>query len=386
MSIERVAVTLDDTDHAARALELLDAALAKDPTSIECNYNKSLWLLSSGRFVEGWPQWEWRLKLKTAKAGYDWFPVPQWKLGDDLAGKHVFVWMEQGVGDQILTSSMIPDLCAVAGSVTIHCYARLVPLFRRSFPKAIICKLGEPKPERMKTWAFDYQMSVSDLGLAFRKTFEDFPKHNGFLKADPKLVAEIRKRYGASDDFLLTGLSWRSTNYMIGGGKSMKLANIGHILTASNVKFVNLQYGDVADEIAEAKQRFGVDIINDPEIDQLINMDDFAAQVAAMDQVISTSNTCLHLAGALGVPTNGFIPRGASRIWYWFAERTDSPWYPSVELMRQRAPGAPSNSRLALNIPISEHRFGNLPFEKGYSPEGTMNMPSRDAQAEFCNV
>jgi hypothetical protein len=99
--------------------------------------------------------------------------------------------------------------------------------------------------------------------------------------------------------------------------------------------FVNLQYGDCAAEIAAAKRAFGVDILDDPEIDPLASLEDFFAQVAAMDLVVSTSNTTVHVAGALNIPTWLLIPRGEGALWYWFMDRSDSPWYPSVRIFRE---------------------------------------------------
>jgi ADP-heptose:LPS heptosyltransferase len=86
------------------------------------------------------------------------------------------------------------------------------------------------------------------------------------------------------------------------------------------------------------RERFGVEIIHDPTIDQLKDMDGFAAQVAAMDAVFTTSCTTAHVAGALGVPGIVVVPVGRGLHWYWFADRTDSPWYPSLRLARQRTP------------------------------------------------
>ena len=71
----------------------------------------------------------------------------------------------------------------------------------------------------------------------------------------------------------------------------------------------------------------------DDSFDQMTDLDTFAAQVAAMDLVISVSNTTVHIAGALGVPTWIMVP--TMPMWRWMAERQDSPWYPSVRLFRQ---------------------------------------------------
>jgi ADP-heptose:LPS heptosyltransferase len=98
---------------------------------------------------------------------------------------------------------------------------------------------------------------------------------------------------------------------------------------------VNLQYGETARELSEVQAEMGVSVLTDPDIDPLGDLDTFAAQVAAMDLVISSSNTTVHMAGALGRPTFALVPSNHGRLWYWFLERSDSPWYPSVRLFRQ---------------------------------------------------
>jgi ADP-heptose:LPS heptosyltransferase len=103
--------------------------------------------------------------------------------------------------------------------------------------------------------------------------------------------------------------------------------------------FVNLQYDSDLEEVANAAREFGARIISDPEIDAGGDLDDYAAQVAAMDLVISTSSASAHMGGALNVPTWVFVPLGIGGLWHWFTDREDSPWYPSVRLFRQSTRG-----------------------------------------------
>ena len=99
------------------------------------------------------------------------------------------------------------------------------------------------------------------------------------------------------------------------------------------VRFVNLQYGAVEAEIAEAEAALGVSIAR-PAIDIENNLDSLAALTAACDLVLTTSNITVHIAGAVGTPTWALIPEGYGRIWYWFLNREDSPFYGSVRLFR----------------------------------------------------
>jgi hypothetical protein len=183
--------------------------------------------------------------------------------------------------------------------------------------------------------AVDYQISIASLGQHLRASFENFPKHAGYLRADPARAAALRARYHTSSGPVI-GVSWRSKNVRFGENKSMTLADLAPILRTPGATFVNLQYGDCAADLAAVKATLGVDVIHDAEIDPLKDMDAFFAQVAAMDAVISTSNTTVHVAGSLNVPTWVLLPLAKGALWYWFATRPDSPWYPSVRLIREK--------------------------------------------------
>ena len=260
---------------------------------------------------------------------YSLFPVEVWD-DHDITGKNIFVWLEQGIGDQIQSGSLINDAIEKCASVTVYCNRRVYPLFKRSFPKATILKPGQLN----RFNHFDYQMTFSDLGNALRRSFDDFPKHDGYLKPDPARVEALRAKYKAiKPGNKVIGLSWRSANTKTGDGKSMELWEIGSLINTPGVTFVSLQYAETPTEKGQHK------LYRDPEINQMWDMDSFAAQVAALDGVVSISNTALHVAGAVGVPTLGVLSRGGCRNWYWFNERKDCPWYPSVELTRQIIPG-----------------------------------------------
>jgi ADP-heptose:LPS heptosyltransferase len=151
-------------------------------------------------------------------------------------------------------------------------------------------------------------------------------------------VDELKRRYSAGRAAAgrpLIGISWRRAGGALMSDKSLPLAQWGPLLHVAGATFVNLQYGDTAAEIAAAAAQFGVRIISDPAVDPLVSLDAFAAQVAAMDLVISTSSTTAHMAGALNIPVWTFLPVGLGSLWHWFLERDDSPWYPSMKLFRQ---------------------------------------------------
>jgi ADP-heptose:LPS heptosyltransferase len=328
---ERRQLTLDDGE---AGLAIIEAKLASDPTNKEWNEARHWMLMSLGRLSEGWPEYKWHLGLGS-QVSYDTFPVAKWD-GSDLTGKHVLVWTDHGIGDQVFAAGMFPDLIKIAGSVTIMCNRRLAPVFRRSFPQAITYRVGDPVPRRLADWRFDFQLSHADVGAAVRPHLNF--RQPAYLQADPVKKLRFRDKYRA-DGKRLIGLSWWSQNAIHGLGKSMCLTFLAPLLQSSGARLVNLQYGDTSEELAELGKA-GVEIVNDQSFNQLTDLDSFVAQVAALDFVITTSNTTAHVAGALGKPGVVLLPRGSTgRFWYWHNERADSPWYPSLTLARQETPG-----------------------------------------------
>ncbi|MGE4065087.1 MAG: tetratricopeptide repeat protein [Rhodospirillaceae bacterium] len=335
------AMALKDTGNIGEALRVLDGVLERTPAHSEAHYNRSQALLAAGQLKAGWQEAEWRLGRPNANVRYDSFPhVKRWN-GADLAGKRVLIWTEQGIGDEIFIAGMIGDAIAKAAHVTVLCTPRLLSLFRRSFPKATVDIRQEPLPASARDPRLDFQMSMADLGLAFRPNFESFPLRQSYLVADEKRARALRQKYqDARPGKLLVGISWSSQgNLEMGWLKSNNLPAWQPILETPGVTFVNLQYGDRRADAALVQERFGVDILTDPDVDPTGDMDNFASQIRALDLVISISNSTVHVAGAIGVPTWVLAPERRGRHWYWFQDRNDSPWYPSLRFVRGSAGG-----------------------------------------------
>jgi hypothetical protein len=161
------------------------------------------------------------------------------------------------------------------------------------------------------------------------------------LKADPASSAACRERLGRmAAGRPCIGLSWRSGNAAYGAQKSLALADLAPLIRARpDLFWVDLQYGDTAAERAACDAAIDSALWRDPGIDPLRDLDAAASQYAALDLVITCSNTAAHLAGALGRPTWLLLPApGFGLLWYWQTGRQDNPFYPSVRCFRQ-APG-----------------------------------------------
>jgi hypothetical protein len=115
--------------------------------------------------------------------------------------------------------------------------------------------------------------------------------------------------------------------------RSTNLLQWQEVISIPRVHFINLQYGDCSEEIRELIEQRGIRIHSWQDADQLRDLDDFAAQVAGLDLVISIDNTTAHMAGAVGRPVWCLLPHVAN--WRWMLDRGDSPWYPTMRLFRQ---------------------------------------------------
>jgi ADP-heptose:LPS heptosyltransferase len=107
-------------------------------------------------------------------------------------------------------------------------------------------------------------------------------------------------------------------------------------LRSPGYRFVDLQYGDTAAEREAVERELGVRVERLADIDNTNDLDGLAALMSACDAVVTVGNTTAHLAGALGRPTFVVVPHGHARIWYWFRDKDESPWYPRVRVRRQQ--------------------------------------------------
>ncbi len=316
------------------AVAAFDRALKLDPANMGAIVNRGLTQLALGRLAEGWEGYAHRFDDPRFPFSPRSWPWPAWQ-GEDLAGKRILLWSDQGIGDEVLYASMVHEVARQALECVVECTDRLVPLYRRSFAGLeIVAKTPEVHAALM-TRAFDFHCSVLDLGRWLRRTLGTFPNRARLLSADPGMAAALRAKYQQqSPGAKLVGLSWNSTNPRIGDQKSRPLARLAPLAKVSGFTFVNIQYYSNINEVAEFQSATGVSLLNDPEVDSLKDLDTFAAQLTALDMVISVSNSAAHMAGALGVPTAVLVPDHHKRLWYWFDQGSYSPWYRSARIFR----------------------------------------------------
>jgi tetratricopeptide (TPR) repeat protein len=318
---------LVDLERFEQALANFDRLIARDPSAAP-KWNKSFICLGLGRLAEGWALYENRW---VAAAGLVPRSYTQPRWNGEQVDDTLLVWGEQGLGDEILHASMIPDLKTRIRSVTLEVEPRLVPLFARSFPGVTVVPLSPA----LHAGPFAAQVPLGDLGRHLRVDWQAFPKREqGYLLADTGRTHELRQRL--DDGRTIVGLSWVSKAPIGGARKSARLSDFASLLRSPGYRFVDLQYGDTQIERDALERELGVRVERLSDIDNTNDLDGLAALMCACDAIVTVSNTTAHLAGALGRPTWVMVPHGHARIWYWFRDRSDSPWYPRVRVRRQR--------------------------------------------------
>ena len=319
------------------AIAAFKCAIDLDPHDAAAVVNRGLAYLCVGRLADGWKGYGRRFEdPRFPFVRRDW-PWPTW-CGEDLAGKSILVWSDQGIGDEMLYASMILEIATKASMCVVECAPRLAPLYRRSFAGLHIVPNTPETRRELQGRTFDYHCSVLDLGRWLRPRLSAFPNRSAVLQADPARRGALRLKYLApAPERRLVGVSWRSITPDMSHQKSQPLAAFLPLLDSEKLTIVNLQYGSVRADIESLPSRYRTRIIVDPEIDSLQDLDGFAAQVSALDAVVTISNTTAHFAGGLGVPTCLCLPRGHKQLWYWFAEGRYSPWYRAIRIYRQPA-------------------------------------------------
>ncbi|HYC49397.1 MAG TPA: tetratricopeptide repeat protein [Burkholderiales bacterium] len=328
-------IALQYLGRLAEAQQQYEQALAIDPTHAVAAFHRSLTLLARGRYAQGWRDYELRLASADAVARPRRFA--RWD-GSDPAGRTILVYGEQGLGDEIMFASCVRDLVGVGARCVIECDPRLQRLFARSFPQATVYGAAPDKrvPEAIAALGIDFELPIGSLPLYYRQRSEDFPDHDGYLRADPQRVAAWRTRLAALGPGVTVGVSWRGgTHASRQPLRSIPLEAWLPILRLPGVRFVSLQYGDAAGPLDALFAQHGVRITHWPEA--IGDYDETAALVTALDLTVTVCTSVVHLAGALGKAVWVMAP--AAPEWRYGAAGERMVWYPSARVFRQREGG-----------------------------------------------
>lgn len=318
------------------AMADFERALALRPAFQRARFHRGLARLMLGDFAHGWPDYELRQISGDFKAGPGSFP--RWE-GTSLAGRTLLVRREQGLGDEIMFASILPEAIGAARHCAIECDPRLRSLFSRSFPSATVFASIPDRsvPHKLTSLGIDTEIGGGSLPLYLRRKLADFPRHQGYLKADPERIARWRERLVRLGPGPKLGVSWtgglRRTRREL---RSVPLQRLQPILGLSGLRFISLQYtADAGDEVAALKAGHGLHVEHWP--DAIEDYEETAALVCALDHVVSVCTSLVHLGGALARPVWVMAPH--SPEWRYGFTGESMPWYPTVRIFRQPAFG-----------------------------------------------
>jgi Flp pilus assembly protein TadD len=288
--------------------------------------------LKEGRLKEGWKYYDSgfhpNIPSSSARAVARTFSKPRW-LGQNIKNKTLLVWREQGLGDEMMFLSCIPDLLKLVDNIIIECDYRLIDTLQRSFPTTKVrSQYYGPAPHYAAIHNdYDFHVPLGSLMRYLRPSIESF-KHSGpFLKIDTEKKAKFANRLSAYKDKVLIGICWRSGN--VDALRALTYVGImkwGEIFSLENVAWVNLQYGECEQECLDAEKEFGIEIIRWPDLNLKDDLDDIFALMSELDYVVTVATAVHHMAAATGSETLLITPKGA---WNRFNLDYD-PWFPNL--------------------------------------------------------
>ncbi len=317
--------TLHEQQRLGDALASFAKAAALAPARPDIQWNESAALLAIGEFKRGFAKHEWRWQVSEHLSRKPMVRAADWR-GEDLRGRRLLVFTEQGMGDVIQFARYLPMLRDRGADVTFHCDARLVRLL------APLTKGIRVTSQLAMGEAYDFRCGVLDLPHGFGTDRDSIPAAVPYLAAEPERVAHWRNQIGTAG--FKVGIVWQGNPQgKVDHGRSIPLEHYVPLTCLPGVRIISLQKHHGLDQIARlpagtAIENLGPSLDNGP--DWYV---DAAAAMMALDLIVTSDTSMAHLAGALGRPT--FVALKFVPDWRWMLDRDDSPWYPTMRLFRQ---------------------------------------------------
>lgn len=331
-----------DFGNFAKAEQPLRDALKIDDNDKMARHNLGLSLMAQHQWREGWHYYAASIGSK-ARLNVKYKPAPGEPIWDGTKGQRVVVYGEQGLGDEICAASMLPNVIRDSERVVIDCDHRLVGLFKRSFPQAIVYgtrwkKEIAWKPEHRE---IDASVSAFEVGKFYRNDDAEFPG-TPYLVPDPDRVL-MWKALWASKRKPTIGIAWSGGTWQNASAfRQLPLKEWQPIFDAVDANWVSLQYKDASSDIS------GTPVVQYPSGTLTPDYDDTAALVASCDLVIGMQTSVFHLAGALGKEAWVMIPKTSQ--WRYGESGDRIPWYGSMKLYRQADTWQPTVKQIAEDL------------------------------------
>lgn len=322
-----IAFTLAEQEgNFTKALEHYQQVLLYNPTAIETHFCMSLSYLALGNFEQGFKEYEYRWQRVNDKPRNVHYPLPKlWHGNEPLHNKKICIRAEQGLGDTLQFIRYAKLLKQQGAYIIAEVQQPLAVLLSLCEYLDEIIVIGHPLP------VFDYQIPLLNLPLACNTTLETIPNGIPYLRANPQLVYDWQAHFCHDTTFKI-GICWQG-DPAHGPSKYLPLVYFERLAYLPNITVYSLQKNNTA--ISQTVKSQSPINFFAHDIDTIHgSFMDTAAIMKHMDLIITVDTSIAHLAGALGVPTWVILPFPAE--WRWLTARSDSPWYPTMRLFRQK--------------------------------------------------
>jgi tetratricopeptide (TPR) repeat protein len=320
-SLGQALVQLGD---AASAADCFQRSLALDPAHLDARLGRARAAFLSGDLARAWEEYEFRWKIEGN------FPAqmakPAWN-GEDLTGRTLLVWAEQGLGDTLQFIRYAEPLAALGARVLMMVQEPVVGIARTAKGVAEVRPAGPPPSD------YDFHIPLLSVPRLLGTRYDDIPRAAPYLSVPPGVtLPEIPGLGGASRE-LKIGIVWAGNpTHKNDRNRSAPLGDLLRFCGVPGTRIFSLQKGAPATQLAAT----GADAFITDLSPHLATFNETAAIVDQLDLVISVDTSIVHLAGALGRPVWCLLPYAPD--WRWLLRRDDTPWYPSMRLFRQSQP------------------------------------------------
>jgi tetratricopeptide (TPR) repeat protein len=319
---------LRDLNKLEEALKAYDQAITLAPEFSEAYFNKGLSVLLMGRFGEGWQLYERRKKY--APPFIDQANKHKLWSGQDVRGKTLVLYAEQGLGDTIQFCRYAKLAEAKGANVIIAAPANLSRLLTSLSSTIRVANLQGPVP------AFDYYAPLLSAPIMFGTTLENIPADVPYLRAESEVTVLWGKRIGTNG--FKVGICWQGNKMTADDGRrSIPPRYFEHFAQISGLRLISIQVGEGIEQLQDLAPGIEIESLGEEFNAGPDAFVDSAGVIANLDLVITADTAVAHLAGALGCPT--WVVLRHSPDWRWLLNRADTPWYPNVSLFRQPSAG-----------------------------------------------
>ncbi|GBR02932.1 tetratricopeptide repeat protein [Acetobacter oeni] len=322
-------------NRSGAAITAADRALEVRPDYPATLFTRATALLKVGRWEEGWREYEWRWRsCQTPRTD---IRCPPWE-GGDLRGRHILLHAEQGLGDSLQFVRFATLVARLGARVSLHVPEPLVRLFRR------VQGVSDVFSTLSSDAVFDCHCPLASLPMMFGITPETVPAAP-YLSVAPEMAAKqgdpVRRLAENGDGNprdLIVGLVWSGAprknkvrSYALDERRSLKLADLEPLFSVSGIRFVSFQL----DEAAQQRVETGFPLTDVTQ--GITDFADTAARLTGTDLLITVDTSIAHLAAGMGWPV--WMLSRFDGCWRWLEGRSDTPWYPTMRIIRQEAPG-----------------------------------------------